>query len=160
MPNHQETLTHHLILPREANHHGTLYAGSLVSLALESAYATGYKAIGNTANLVLKRVLDLRCLQPVPIGEVVEIRGTVLLLRSAQLIVGLYGSPLRNADGAWMDALMQFVQIDSHGRPMAIEFDILERFQPPDSAPWAEQQQRLQKLLLIRRNSHDGKGLT
>src|SRR5580658_2323281 len=30
------TLTHHLVLPRDANHHGTLYAGVLLSLALEA----------------------------------------------------------------------------------------------------------------------------
>ena len=38
-----ETLTHRLILPRDANHHGTLYAGVLLSLALEAAYATAFR---------------------------------------------------------------------------------------------------------------------
>ncbi len=71
----QETLTHRLILPRDANHHGTLYAGVLMSLALEAGYATAYRAAGDTANLVLKRVLDLRCFRPVPVGHVMEIRG-------------------------------------------------------------------------------------
>ena len=111
MTNELETLTHRLILPREANHHGTLYAGSLVALALEAAYSTGYRAIGTSANLVLKRVVDLRCLEPVPIGEVVQIRGVVLFQRSAQIVVGLYGSPLRGREKPWMDALMQFVQM-------------------------------------------------
>ncbi len=69
------TLTHHLVLPRDANHHGTLYAGVLMSLALEAGYATAFRAAGDTANLVLKRVLDLRCYEPVPVGQVVEIRG-------------------------------------------------------------------------------------
>ena len=121
MTNELETLTHRLILPREANHHGTLYAGSLVALALEAAYSTGYRAIGTSANLVLKRVVDLRCLEPVPIGEVVQIRGVVLFQRSAQIVVGLYGSPLRGRDKPWMDALMQFVQIDESGRPKPFE---------------------------------------
>jgi acyl-CoA hydrolase len=34
-----ETLTHRLILPRDANHYGTLFAGGLLSLALEAAYS-------------------------------------------------------------------------------------------------------------------------
>ena len=49
-----ETLTHRLILPRDANHHGTLYAGVLLSLALEAAYATAFRAAGLNANLVLE----------------------------------------------------------------------------------------------------------
>ena len=70
-----ETLTHRLILPRDANHYGTLFAGGLLSLALEAAYATAYRTIGASANLVLKRVLDVRCFEPVKVGRVIEIRG-------------------------------------------------------------------------------------
>src|SRR5271155_1811848 len=102
-----ETLTHRLILPRDANHHGTLYAGVLVSLALESAYATAFRAVGLSANLVLKRVLDLRCYEPVPIGRVIEIRGCEVYRARAQVVVGLHGSPLADRAGPWMDALLQ-----------------------------------------------------
>ena len=70
-----ETLAHRLILPRDANHHGTLYAGVLLSISLEAAYATAFRAAGLNANLVLKRVLDLRCYEPVSVGRVVQIRG-------------------------------------------------------------------------------------
>ena len=151
MTNELETLTHRLILPREANHHGTLYAGSLVALALEAAYSTGYRAIGTSANLVLKRVVDLRCLEPVPIGEVVQIRGVVLFQRSAQIVVGLYGSPLRGREKPWMDALMQFVQIDESGRPKPFEgYESIES-EIAFQTPWDELASRLTSLLAIRR---------
>lgn len=144
-----ETLTHRLILPRDANHHGTLYAGSLVSLALEAAYATAYRAIGDSANLVLKRVVDLRCLESVPIGEVVQIRGCVLWTRTAQVIVGLHGAPLKGRNGPWMDALMQFVQIDETGRPRPLDESVaIDRH---DSAmPWSLLRSRAERLLPIR----------
>ena len=87
-----ETLTHHLVLPRDANHHGTLYAGVLVSLALEAGYATAFRAAGLNANLVLKRVLDLRCYEPVPVGRVVQIRGREIHRARAQIVVALSGS--------------------------------------------------------------------
>ena len=132
MTNELETLTHRLILPREANHHGTLYAGSLVALALEAAYSTGYRAIGTSANLVLKRVVDLRCLEPVPIGEVVQIRGVVLFQRSAQIVVGLYGSPLR-------------------GRPKPFERYESIASEIEFQTPWDELANRLTSLLAIRR---------
>src|SRR3954462_6724541 len=93
-PGGDETLTLRLVLPRDANHHGTLYAGVLLSLSLEAGYATAYRAAGATANLVLKRVLDLRCYQPVPVGCVVEIRGSEVHRARAQVVVALLGTPL------------------------------------------------------------------
>jgi acyl-CoA hydrolase len=62
------THVHHLVLPTDANHHGTLYAGSLLRLALEAGYATAWRHVGTQANLVLRRVLNLECLRPVPVG--------------------------------------------------------------------------------------------
>jgi acyl-CoA hydrolase len=146
----QETLTHRLILPRDANHHGTLYAGVLLTLGLEAAYATAFRAAGLNANLVLKRVLDLRCYEPVPIGRVVEIRGREIHRARAYVVVGLYGSPLSNAkDSPWLDGAMQFVQIDDDGRPEPLEGD-------PDEpvvdlpAPWATLRDRSLRLLAVR----------
>ncbi|MGL5095097.1 MAG: acyl-CoA thioesterase, partial [Planctomycetia bacterium] len=72
------TLSHRLVLPGDANHHGTLYAGALLRIALEAAYATAYRCVGADANLVLRRVLGVECYQPVPVGRVIEIRGAVV----------------------------------------------------------------------------------
>jgi acyl-CoA hydrolase len=151
-----ETLTHRLILPRDANHHGTLYAGVLLSLALEAAYATGYRALGESANLVLKRVLDLRCYEPVPVGRVVELRGREVNRTRAQIVVALRGVPLSGRSADWMDGLMQFVQVDSRGRPVPIDDDatpIPEQFPPG----WIEIRRRAQQLLAVRvRNTPEG----
>ena len=88
------TFTHRLILPVDANHHGTLYAGSLLRIALEAAYAAAFRAIGDDANLLLRRVLNLECYRPVPVGSMVEIRGLPLHLTRAYMIIGMIGSPL------------------------------------------------------------------
>ena len=93
-----ETLTHRLVLPRDANHHGTLYAGVLLSLSLEAGYATAFRAAGLNANLVLKRVLDLRCYEPVSVGRVIQIRGREIHRARAQIVVGLWGSSLGRPD--------------------------------------------------------------
>jgi acyl-CoA hydrolase len=146
----RETLTHRLILPRDANHHGTLYAGVLLTLGLEAAYATAFRAAGLNANLVLKRVLDLRCYEPVPIGRVVEIRGREIHRARAYVVVGLYGSPLSAERSApWLDGAMQFVQIDDAGRPEPLEGE-------PDETPvelpepWAALRERSLRLLAVR----------
>ena len=92
-------------------------AGVLLTLALEAAYATAFRAAGLSANLVLKRVLGLRCIEPVSIGRVVEIRGREVHRARAQVVVGLRGTPLPDRHKPWMDSLMQFVQVDEevHG---------------------------------------------
>lgn len=144
-----ETLTHRLILPRDANHHGTLYAGVLLSLALEAAYAAAYRAAGLNANLVLKRVLDVRCFEPVPIGRVVEIRGTEIHRARAQVVVAVYGSPLADRSSPWMDGLMQFVQVDDTGRPEPLDGEPREG--PIDlPLPWSVLRERALRLLAIR----------
>jgi len=144
-----EILTHRLILPRDANHHGTLYAGVLLSLALEAAYATAYRSAGLTANLVLKRVLDLRCYEPVPIGRVVEIRGREVHRARAQVVVALYGTPLPDRTSPWLDAMMQFVQVNDSGRPESLD---VEPIDPPTDLipPWSALRDRALRLLAVR----------
>lgn len=145
----RETLTHRLILPRDANHHGTLYAGTLLALALEAGYATAYRAVGASASLVLKRVLDLRCYEPVPVGQVVEIRGIEVHRARAQVVVALFGSPMPNRRGPWMDGLMQFVQVNEAGRPEPLP-GLPEEIDSPLAVPWEALRQRGLRLLAIR----------
>jgi acyl-CoA thioesterase YciA len=147
--NDTETLAHHLILPRDANHHGTLYAGVLLSMALEAGYATAFRAAGLNANLVLKRVLDLRCYEPVPIGRVVQIRGREIHRARAQIVVALLGSSNADHPSAWMDGLMQFVQVDAEGRPVPLEDEPEEDVLVLD-VPWSHLRDRARKLLQIR----------
>lgn len=147
--NELETWTHRLVLPRDANHHGTLYAGVLLSLALEAGYATAFRAAGLSANLVLKRVLDLRCYEPVPVGKVIQIRGRQVHRARAQIVVALWGSSLSENGSPWMDGLMQFVQVDSEGRPEPLE-DEPDDAPAPLEKPWSGMRERMRKLLQIR----------
>jgi len=144
-----ETLTHRLILPRDANHHGTLYAGVLLSLALEAGYATAFRAAGLNANLVLKRVLDLRCYEPVRVGRVIQIRGREIHRARAQIIVALLGSLQIDLTSPWMDGVMQFVQVDSEGRPEPLDEELEEETTPLEP-PWSLLRDRALKLLRIR----------
>jgi acyl-CoA hydrolase len=141
------TLTHRLILPVDSNHHGTLYAGSLMRIALEAAYGTANCFIGQDANLLLRRVLSIECYKPVPQGSFVEIRGCVLHVTRAYLVAGLISSPLPKQTGPWMDGLFGFAQVDKNGR--AIEFPGDLSIDAP-TAEWRKLHERMKKLLRIR----------
>ncbi len=144
-----QTLYHRLILPADANHKNTLYAGSLLRLALEAGYATAWRHVGPQANLVQRRVLNLECLHPVPIGTVIEIEGAVLHRTQAYLVTGLIGTQLEAGQGPWLEALLGFAQVDDTGRPDALpEGARVEEV--PDSDCWRRLDERLRKLLHLR----------
>jgi len=141
------TVTHRLILPVDANHHGTLYAGSLLRIALEAAYAAAFRAIGDDANLLLRRVLNLECYRPVPVGSMVEIRGLPLHSTRAYMVIGMIGTPLPGSTTPWMDGLMGFAQVDDHGR--LTEFpEELSMVDPGEE--WESLRERMRRLLKMR----------
>ena len=115
-----ETTSHRLVLPADANHFGTLYAGSLLRYALENAYATACRAAGPAGNLMLRRVLSLECRRSVPVGALVEIRGAVLQAKRGYLVAGVVGMPLEGHDVPWMDGLLGFAQVDAAGLPAGL----------------------------------------
>ncbi len=117
MSEDHEITTHRLILPADANHYGTLYAGSLLKYGLEAAYAAATRGVGSKANLMLRRVLSVECRRAVPVGALVEIQGAILQVRQCHIVVGVVGMPLTNEDVPWMDGLFGFVQVNEKGLP-------------------------------------------
>ena len=144
------TYHHRLILPTDSNHHGTLYAGSLLRITLEAAYATAYREIGAEANLVLRRVHNIECLRPVPVGTVIEIQGLVIQRSSAYLVTGLIGTPLQESDGPWLEALLGFAQVDSQGRAVRLP-ECPSEPEIPEEPGWEKLVNRLDKLSQLRR---------
>ena len=142
-----ETTSHRLVLPADANHHGTLYAGSLLRYALENAYATACRAAGPEGNLMLRRVLSLECRRSVPVGALVEIRGAVLQAKQGYLVAGVVGMPLEGHTLPWMDGLFGFAQVDSAGLPVALPCPVDVAAESP---LWQPLVKRLEKLGPIR----------
>lgn len=140
----QETLTHRLITPADSNHHGSLYAGSLLRIALEAAYASACRAIGPGANVLLRRVHSVECYLPVPVGAVIELRGRPIQIRQAYLVIGLIGSPLQEHGKPWMDALFGFVQVDARGKPTSFPDELA---MPDLDDHWLPLSERLEKSL-------------
>jgi acyl-CoA thioesterase YciA len=142
-----ETTSHRLVLPADANHHGTLYAGSLLRYALENAYATACRAAGPAGNLMLRRVLSLECRRSVPVGALVEIRGAVLQAKQGYMVAGVIGMPLDGHTLPWMDGLLGFAQVDAAGLPEAFPEPITDFAQ---GGLWKPLRDRLDKLAGIR----------
>lgn len=142
------THSHKLVLPADANHYGTLYAGAMLRWTLEAGYATAWKHVGPEANLVLRRVLNMECLRPVPVGVVAEIQGAVIRRTTAYLICGLVGTPW---DGGtqWAEALFGFAQVNPDGKPTHLP-DRLPAVSVPPGEVWERLERRMNKLLRLR----------
>ena len=142
-----DTTSHRLVLPADANHFGTLYAGSLLRYALEAAYATAVRAAGPETNLVLRRVLSLECRKGVPVGTLVELRGAVLQVRQSYLVAGVVGMPLEGQSLPWMDGLFGFANVNAAGAvvdlPRGVEV-------AEESVLWQPLVERLGKLAMVR----------
>ena len=143
----QETTTHRLVLPADAHHHGTLYAGSLLRYALEAAYAAACLATGPAANLMLRRVLSIECRRAVPVGTLVELRGAVLEARRGYLAVGVVGIPLPGDTLPWLDGILGFVQVDESCLPVDLPAPVSSAADEPLWRPLAA---RLEKLAGVR----------
>jgi acyl-CoA hydrolase len=142
-----QTTSHRLVLPVDANHHGTLYAGSLLRFALEASYATACRAVGPEANMMLRRVLTIECRRAVPVGTLVELRAAVLQVRQCHLVVGVVGMPLGGQSIPWMDGLLGFVHVDEACQPITLPREISP---VTDSPLWRPLASRLEKLAAIR----------
>jgi len=143
------TPSHKLVLPADANHHGTLYAGAMLRFVLEAGYATAWKHIGPDANLVLRRVLNMECLRPVPVGVVVEIQGAVLHRTAAYLVCGLVGTPLGPDQGPWVEALLGFAQVTEDGKLAHFPQDLPD-IEHPEGEIWDRLADRMKKLRRLR----------
>ena len=117
------THSHKLVLPSDANHHGTLYAGAMLRLVLEAGYATAWKHVGPEANLVLHRT-------------------------AAYLVCGLVGAPWDDG-GTWVEALFGFAQVTPEGK-LAHFPDRLPNVVVPAGETWERLTRRMNKLLRTR----------
>ena len=142
----RETANHRLVLPADANHYGTLYAGALLQYGLETAYATATRAVGPAANLMLRRVIALECRQSVPVGSLVEIRGAVLSVRQGYLAVGVIGMPLRGQELPWMDGLFGFAQVGPDGLQCVLPVEVEPVAACPLWQPLFERHAKLSKV--------------
>ena len=122
---------------------------SLLTSLIIALAATAWKHIGTDANLVLRRVLNMECLRPVPVGVVAEIQGAVLYRTAAYLVCGLVGTPLNSDNGPWVEALLGFAQVTETGKLAHFPAELPE-LKRPEGENWGRLADRMKKLLRLR----------
>lgn len=115
------TETTQLILPKQANHYGTLFAGEALSMMASAAYAVASRYA--RGNVVLASADALRFTAPVPVGTLFTLRAEILRVTRSTLIVEVTAFAEDTQTGARHGAAQgQFtmVAVNDHGRPRKI----------------------------------------
>ncbi len=128
-------------LPRDANHYGTVYGGTLMGLVDQAAYAA---AIRHARLPVVTVCVDhLTFLCPVHIGDVMTVKASVNYVGRTSMEVGVRIETERLATGEVEhvgSAYLTMVAVDAAGHPTPVASLQLET--PDDHRRFAEAQAR------------------
>ncbi|WBU63343.1 acyl-CoA thioesterase [Paracoccus aerodenitrificans] len=115
------TVLTEVILPAQANHYGTLFAGNALSMLAKAAFAAASRHA--CANVVLGSVSDLRFTAPVPVGSLFSVHAHVSESGNSSMVVELSGhceDPATGEKGKVVQGRFQMVAVNEHGRPRNI----------------------------------------
>ena len=110
-----------LVLPAQANHYGTLFAGQALSMLAQAAFTAASRYA--RANVVLAGVDGLRFIAPVPVGQLFVISARVVSAgRSSMQVEVVAGreDPQTGDKAPVAQGQFQMVAVNEQGRPKKI----------------------------------------
>ena len=110
-----------LVLPAQANHYGTLFAGQALSMLAQAAFTAASRHA--RSNVVLAGVQNLRFTAPVPVGQLFTIAARVLCAGRSSMVVEVVASredPQTGERAQVAQGQFQMVAVNEHGRPKKI----------------------------------------
>ena len=110
-----------LVLPAQANHYGTLFAGQALSMLAQAAFTAASRYA--RANVVLAGVDGLRFTAPVPVGQLFVISARVVSAgRSSMQVEVVAGreDPQTGDKAPVAQGQFQMVAVNEQGRPKKI----------------------------------------
>ena len=110
-----------LVLPAQANHYGTLFAGQALSMLAQAAFTAASRHA--RSNVVLAGVTDLRFTAPVPVGQLFIITARVTHAGRSSMVVEVAASredPQTGDKAPVAQGQFQMVAVNEHGRPKKI----------------------------------------
>ncbi len=116
-----ETRFAEVVFPEHANHYGTLFAGTALSLMSKAAFAAGARHSGR--NVVMARSDTVEFREPVQVGELIEIVARVVRSGRTSMTVAVEILREEVATGQRSRAMhgtFEMVAVGEDGRPVPI----------------------------------------
>lgn len=113
--------TTQLVLPAQANHYGTLFAGEGLSMMAGAAYAAASRHA--RGNVVLASVIEVRFIAPVPVGRLLILRAAIAQSSRSAIrveVTGLCEDPQTGLVTEVAQGQFNMVAVNDRGRPRKI----------------------------------------
>ncbi|SDD21541.1 Acyl-CoA hydrolase [Paracoccus isoporae] len=110
-----------MVLPAQTNHHGTLFAGSALSMLADAAFTAASRHARE--KVVLAGVRDMRFTAPIPVGSLFGISAQVISSGRSSMIVRVTGTrehPETGETAQVVEGRFQMVAVTADGRPKKI----------------------------------------
>ncbi|TWA68837.1 acyl-CoA hydrolase [Azospirillum brasilense] len=120
-PNGRETRCLEMIFPEQANHYGTLFGGTALSLMGKAAFITASRAARHAVVMASSERITFHT--PVMVGQLVDLVGRVDTVgkRSMTVHVSLVAETLASGERRLAaEGWFVLVAVDGHGRPVPV----------------------------------------
>lgn len=110
-----------MVLPAQSNHHGTLFAGSALSMLADAAFTAASRHARE--KVVLAAIRDMRFSAPIPVGSLFAIAAQVIEAGRSSMIVEVRGNredPETGETEEVVEGRFQMVAVGADGRPKKI----------------------------------------
>jgi acyl-CoA hydrolase len=118
-----ESITQHLVMPDDLNHHGTLFAGKMAMWLVEAGLISASRLCGKPGDVVCVQLDTMRFRRPVNNGDLIEIKSRIAYLGSSSITV--HNQVFRKSETeAIVSNLAVFVTVDKGNKPYAHGFKL------------------------------------
>ncbi|MFB2532055.1 acyl-CoA thioesterase [Paracoccus sp. p3-h83] len=114
-----------MIFPERANHYATLFGGNALALMAKAAFVAATRRAGGAVVMARSDRVDFAT--PIRVGEMLELRATVIRIGRSSMSVTVTGETEDMATGqrrAVLSGRFEMVAVDASGRPRAIATNI------------------------------------
>ncbi|MBU0724120.1 MAG: acyl-CoA thioesterase [Alphaproteobacteria bacterium] len=116
-----ETRFMEMVFPEQANHYGTLYGGTALSLMGKAAYIAASRAARGPVVMAASEKVDFH--QPATIGQMIELTARVIRRGRTSLTIAVEVTAETLATGARCRAMsgsFEMVAVDAAGKPVPL----------------------------------------
>ncbi|WP_295045705.1 hotdog domain-containing protein [uncultured Paracoccus sp.] len=116
-----------MIFPEQANHYGTLFGGTALSLMAKAAFVAATRHAG--CNVVMARSEQVDFATPIRVGEILELTARVIRQGRSSMTVEVLG---QTSARSVLGGRFVMVAVDDRGRPRPFAGDIHPKGQDHD----------------------------
>jgi len=107
-------ITQHVVMSRDLNHHGTLYAGRTAEWFVESGFIAA-ASLTKPENIVCLKIHGMLFSRPVHLGEIICFHSRIVSVGRTRMIAFI---DVRVKEEVIISGFITFIHVDAQGHPL------------------------------------------